>query len=362
MKYWKIWALLLVCPLFLFALSREEEIELGKQAAQEVEKEYKLYNDKDVLDKVNKIGKDIASVSDDPNLPYTFKVVVSEEVNAFTLPGGFVYITTGLLSFVRTDDELAGVLAHEIAHASRHHFLKLLEEQAKTEKKLAPFLLAAILGAKGSDFENIYLGLELIKIAKMHDYGQKLEEEADIMGATYLIRTKKYNPVGLLTFMERLARIEERGIKPELGILQTHPYSKERATALLGFLKNASIEINRRRAEGLYKITMERSSEIYDILIDGELIARLKGEEGKRRGEEFVDKLDRLLDNGLRFWEISVRTLPNGNPSIWARNENLLEVSPDILPEKGMDPYAFCKSIVGNIRHLLFKGFLDEIY
>jgi len=345
-----------------FPLTREEEIELGKQAASEVEKEYKLYDNKDILDKVDKIGKTIAAVSDDPSLPWTFKVVISDEVNAFTLPGGFVYLTTGLISFVSTDDELAGVIAHEIAHAARHHFIKLAEQQAKTEKQIAPFLLAALLGAKGSDFENIYLGLQLIEIAKMHSYGQALEEDADLSGAKYLIRAGKYNPAGILTFLEKLARMEERGVKQELGILQTHPYAKERVSALLSFLKSSLVEINRRRAAGLFVVRLQQAGESVAVYIDKQLIIQLSGDSGAQAAQRLSEALDSLLDKDLKVWEIGARRLPNGNSAVVARGIVLIEISPDMLPDRSQDTLAFAQTVAGNIRHRLLQEFLNQIY
>jgi Zn-dependent protease with chaperone function len=344
-----------------FPLTREEEIELGKQAALEVEKQYKLYDNKDILDKVDKIGKTLVAVSDDPSLPWTFKVVVSEEVNAFTLPGGFVYITTGLLSFVSTDDELAGVIAHEIAHAARHHFIKLAEQQAKTERQIAPFLLAALLGAKGSDFENIYLGLKLIEIAKMHSYGQALEEDADLSGAKYLIKAGKYNPVGILTFLEKLARMEERGVKQELGILQTHPYAKERVSVLLSYLKSSSVEINRRRAAGLFVVRLQQVGDSVAVYVDRQLIVQLPSTSGAQ-AVRLAESLDNLLDEELKVWEVWAKRLPNGKSAVVARGIVLLEVSPNMLPNGGGDTFAFAQTVAGNIRHRLLQEFLNQIY
>ncbi|MGC8842584.1 MAG: M48 family metalloprotease [bacterium] len=353
--------LLCLLPVLAFPLTREEEINLGKQAAAEVEKQYRLYDNKEILEKVDKIGRTIAAVSEDPNLPWTFKVVISDEVNAFTLPGGFVYITTGLLSFVNTDDELAGVIAHEIAHAARHHFIKLAEEQAKTEKKLAPFLLAALLGTKGSDFENIYLGLQLIEIAKMHSYGQALEEDADLSGARYLIRAGKYNPAGILTFLEKLARMEERGVKQELGILQTHPYAKERVSALLSFLKSSSVEINRRRAGGLFVVRLQHTGDSVAVYIDKQLIVQLNSS-GAQAAQKFAELLDSLLDKNPRVWEVGARRLPNGNAGVVARGMVLLEISPDIMLDKTQDTFAFAQTVAENIRRRLLQDFLDQIY
>src|SRR5207247_1497435 len=115
-------------------------------------------------DRLNKIGQEIAAVANVEKVPalwgnaevkkfsYTFKIVDDKDVNAYSLPGGFVYVNKGLLDYIHSDDELAGVLGHEIAHAAHHHMMKLLKEQSKMQPFLPLAILAMVLaGGKGSD-------------------------------------------------------------------------------------------------------------------------------------------------------------------------------------------------------------------
>src|SRR5947199_8036679 len=103
-----------------------EEIRLGQVYARRLESQYRLVQDAGVLERVTRIGKIVAAASDRPGLPYTFKVLDLEISNALSLPGGFIYVTRGLLSFVRFDHELAAVLAHEIAHPAHGRQLMIV--------------------------------------------------------------------------------------------------------------------------------------------------------------------------------------------------------------------------------------------
>src|SRR5579872_2476080 len=123
------------------AKAEDPEVKLGRENAAENDKNIKLVTDAAVVDRVNRIGQEIAAVANSVEIPaiwgtpnvkkfaYTFKVVDDKDVNAYSLPGGFIYVNKGLLDYVHSDDELAGVLAHEITHAAHHHMVKLMHEQ-----------------------------------------------------------------------------------------------------------------------------------------------------------------------------------------------------------------------------------------
>ena len=131
----------------------DAEVRLGRDNADEHDKQSKLITDPAQLDRVRRIGNEIAAIANKEVIPaywghaqmkqfqYVFKIVDDKDVNAYCMPGGFVYVCKGLLDKVRSDDELAGVLAHEISHAAHHHILKLLKEQSKIQKATLPIQL-----------------------------------------------------------------------------------------------------------------------------------------------------------------------------------------------------------------------------
>ncbi|HTQ09241.1 MAG TPA: M48 family metalloprotease, partial [Fimbriimonadaceae bacterium] len=131
----------------------ENDIAVGKKACVEIEKVEKLSDNKEYQDRVSRIGQQLAAIArttpvevywGDKRLnkfDYTFKVLKGDDVNAFTLPGGFVYVYEGLIKYVQSDDELAAVLAHEICHAEQRHYAQLVKEQSKIT---APGLIAIL--------------------------------------------------------------------------------------------------------------------------------------------------------------------------------------------------------------------------
>ncbi|MBM3495883.1 MAG: hypothetical protein FJX72_16395, partial [Armatimonadetes bacterium] len=237
----------------------DPEIALGRKSSEEHDKTVKFVTDQAVLDRVARLGKDIAAIANEIEVPllwgrpgvkrfdYRFRVVEDKDVNAYSMPGGFIYVHSGLLEFAKSDDELAGVLAHEVAHASHHHMMKLLAEQEKMQfAALGPALASILLGKGGSDTtSNLLLAGQLWMTAKLNSYGVEAEKDADHAAVHYLRRTK-YNPVGLLTFMERLYRQERLKPEVDLGIYRTHPPSVERAQAMIRLLRELAIPINRR--------------------------------------------------------------------------------------------------------------------
>jgi len=247
---------------------------------------------------------------------YSFKVVDDKDVNAYSLPGGFIYVNKGLLDYVQSDDELAGVLAHEIAHAAHGHMMKLIREQNKMQQKmLLPLILLTVLSrSPGADIGNLIFAGQLYMVAKLNSYGVEAEKDADQTALRYLTRTK-YNPVGLLTFMERLARDELRRPERELGIYRTHPPSPERAEALLAQLHSLNLPVNRRDTDPSLRATVKTVELggvlLADVRMYDVLMARMAPAEGltaQERGHLFADNLNKIFDQGIRMHEVRLST------------------------------------------------------
>ncbi|MHB0913637.1 MAG: M48 family metalloprotease [Armatimonadota bacterium] len=250
---------LAVCTLPALAGGKfDEETKIGKEESDRfaADKSTKFVEDAALTARIETIVKAIADVAREREIPatygnsavapfeYTFKIVDDKEVNAFSLPGGFIYINKGLIDCVQSDDELAAVIAHEIAHIAHHHAMQLIASQQKEMAWIAGGLLVGVLsGAKGADLSNLaYMG-NLISIAKMSAYGQKAEFDADRAAVCYLAQTK-YKPIAMLTFMERLARDDMR--KPEVtyGIFATHPPSYLRSREIIDEIEKHGLTVD----------------------------------------------------------------------------------------------------------------------
>lgn len=226
----------------------QEDRELGRKAVEYYDTQYPPSKDDAAVARVKQIGGALALIANatpvktlwgdsrHANFQYTFKVVESKDVNAFSLPGGTIYVFDGLVKFCESDDELAGVLAHEIAHAEQRHIATLRREQAKMEKFTLPLILAAILTG-GAALGPIAAGTGLVGTAITNGWSQKAETSSDYAAYQYLSKSS-YEPTGLLTFMERL-RLQEfnQTQGQDLGIFRTHPPSRVRAERISEYMK-----------------------------------------------------------------------------------------------------------------------------
>jgi predicted Zn-dependent protease len=220
----------------------QQEVEFGKKVVAEIEKQYKFITDPELVERVNRIGQTLAEIarqtrtearygeSGPAPFEYTFRIIDEKDVNAFSVPGGFIFVNKGLLDFVSSDDELAAVLAHEIAHAAHRHVMKLIRDDVKVQQSvLLPALLVGIFGRLPSqDFAGLMTGAQLYRIARVSSFSQEAETDSDLTALEYL-RRSPYNPVGLLVFMERLAAEERKRPQIDWGHLPHAPdYARAR--------------------------------------------------------------------------------------------------------------------------------------
>ena len=183
------------------------------------------YNNKSLLQYVNLVGNSVAMFSDRSNIPYHFAILNNPEPNAFAAPGGYVFITTGLLRKIKNEAELAGVLGHEIAHISQKHTLRTLQ-RSRSIQGISELSLS-LMDKNPAMFRNIINDISTILFE--HGLDQKLEYEADRVGTEFAYRVG-YNPRGLNDFLKTLRKIrgKERSI-----FFKTHPSPSHRINKLL---------------------------------------------------------------------------------------------------------------------------------
>ena len=214
-------------------MSEQQEVQQGAQAHKEVLQEYGVVNDPELQAYVNRIGKGLATKSHRSNLNWHFTVVDSPQVNAFALPGGYIYITRGIMAYLNSEAELAGVVGHEIGHVTARHGVR----QQSTATVIG---LGAILGSILVPGLNTQAGSTLLQSlgqSLVAGYGREHELEADRLGAEYLARIG-YNPqamvevIGVLKNQEQydiqLAKQEGREPRRYHGVFDTHPSNDAR--------------------------------------------------------------------------------------------------------------------------------------
>jgi beta-barrel assembly-enhancing protease len=205
----------------LYSLQRE--IALGKQAAMEVEKTAKMINDPVVTEYVNRVGQNLVRNSD-AKVPFTIKVIDSDEINAFALPGGFFYVNSGLILRADEEAELAGVMGHEIAHVAARHGTKTATKGELMQLATIPVMILVPYGMAGY---GIYEGLNLAIPMSYLKFTRDAEKEADFLGLQYMYKSG-YDPNAFVSFFEKIEAEERRHPGSIPKIFSTHPPTPDR--------------------------------------------------------------------------------------------------------------------------------------
>src|SRR5436190_6482866 len=211
--------------------SLEKEIALGKQLAQEIERQAKIIDDPIIAEYVNRVGQNLVRNSD-AKVPFTIKVLDSEEVNAFALPGGFFFVNSGLMLKAESEAELAGVMAHEIAHVAARHGTK----QA-TKGQIVNLATIPLIFMGGWTGYAIRQGAGLAIPLGFLKFSQGMEAEADYLGLQYLYKSG-YDPTAFVDFFEKIQSLEKKKPGTLSKIFSSHPPTDNR-------IKNAQGEIEK---------------------------------------------------------------------------------------------------------------------
>lgn len=301
-----------------------EEEKLGDTIVAQIAKTVKFSTDKAIIDRVNRVGQKIAAIANTVQVPagfgndhvypfkWTFNVIEDPDINAFSIEGGHIYIYTGLMRLIGSDDELAGILGHEITHAAHHHMDAEAHEASKMDTKMAIAMIAAAFAhANTNDLGNVFMGADLAEVAVLKNtYGEDAERDADYCGLIYMQKAG-YDPVGMLTIQEKLLDVERQSpVVIEGTIFQDHPGSEERVQAVKDHLAALHItptdeEIARLSAYATQFIAAPDASGagMRDISFNKQVCATLHDPDGTRSAA-LLATLNAEMDDGLKFSEV----------------------------------------------------------
>jgi predicted Zn-dependent protease len=201
--------------------SIEKEIALGKQMAQEVERQARIVDDPVVAEYVNRVGQNLVRNSD-AKVPFTIKVVDDEEINAFALPGGFFFVNTGVMLNADNEAEMAGVMAHEIAHVAARHGTR----QA-TRGELIQYGTLPLIFMGGMAGYAIYQGAGLAVPLGFLKFSRGFESEADMLGLEYIYKAG-YDPTAFVDFFEKVESQEKKKPGTMSKLFSSHPPTEDR--------------------------------------------------------------------------------------------------------------------------------------
>ncbi len=214
------------------SLSSAQEIQIGRQAAAEVERQVPLVQDRSVQAYVDRLGRRLAANSGRTGVPYRFRVINDKQANAFALPGGFIYVNRGIVQLARNESELAGVLAHEIAHVAARHSVEQLQKAQRLGLGLG--LLEMILGRSRNTAENVgSLAANMVAQGVFLKYSRDAEREAD-RRAVAILRRSGISPNGMVTLFHRMESM--KGNRAVAGFFSSHPSLNERQRNISGLL------------------------------------------------------------------------------------------------------------------------------
>jgi len=312
----------------LVLMSEDTEIRVGRQSHPDVIKQYGRYDMPTLQARVQQVGERLAANSHRSNLIYRFTVLDSPEVNAFALPGGYIYVTRGLLAYLNSEAELAAVLGHEIGHVTARHAVR--QQSAATVAGVVGSVIAAQTGVQGAqDLLNV-LGTAILR-----GYGRDHELEADRLGAEYLARSG-YDPQAMIgvirvlknqeLFEKQLAKEEKREPRVYHGLFATHPDNDQR-------LQEVVASASRLKAAGEPRVNHDGYLQAIDGLIFGP-----SEREGVLRGTRFYHK---ELGFALRFpdqWQVD--NLPSALLAAPPANDAVLHIGVQDL-NKRIGPREF---------------------
>jgi hypothetical protein len=203
--------------------STESEIKMGKQYADEVEKSTKFINDPVITEYVNRIGQNIVKNSD-CKVPFTIKVIDTDEINAMALPGGFFYVNSGLILAADEEAELAGVMAHETAHVCAHHAAREMTRLNYAQIGMVPLIM--MTGYSWTGY-GIYEATQLLIPITFLEFSREFEAQADYLGVQYMYRAG-YDPQAFVTFFEKVENLEKQKPGAVAKVFENHPQTPDR--------------------------------------------------------------------------------------------------------------------------------------
>lgn len=300
--FFSVFCLLFLAAVPLCADELAKEIALGKKVAAEVEQQWERVTDPARTARLGMLLARLLPHTTRP-LPFEARIVREDMVNAFSLPGGIVYFTTGMLDFLRTDAEIAAILAHELVHADRRHVMI----QTARSSKISLAALALMVATQGAAGPMILTSLA--QVAVTNSYSKDLEREADKEGFRMLVAAG-FPPAGMVTSLEAMIFDQLKHPYVDPGVFMTHPELSERVDYILKMADEMSVPIQRKRALGLLRPAVAESGTHLALTLDGAEIWRSNTTgEGAALLRKTAETIDAFLQMETPPYEIELLDL-----------------------------------------------------
>lgn len=306
----------------------EHERKVGEEVAREVDKAYGLVDWPEQMQRVTEIVNRLAKVSDRPNVQYDVGILDTGIPNAMAITGGYIRVTRGLLDMVQSDDELAGVLGHEMAHNTLFHGLRQAERDAKWQKWEMIALLGILVGAGLSGDAGVLQSLDLVTLSMfarmgvLSSYSRRYEHEADWTGLRYT-HEAGYNATGFYTFMERLMSYEltNQVVLPRDDPgrkWDSHPLTTQRLAEIRSYFSQQGLTFNRAAVCDGFVATVRQSEvaeglRVWEVLFHSQVVYQLSsepvgGQSPGERAQSIADRINSLVQRrGIDVPSLGIR-------------------------------------------------------
>ena len=232
-------------------ISLEQEWQMGQQLSQEIARRVRLVNDPEANAYINRLGQALVSSTEMGRLPWQFHIVADGDINAFNIPGGHVYINTGLIAAADNASELAGVMAHEIAHGVERHATEQMTKAYGLE-----FLAAMLLGGRPNQLGQI--AAQIAGTGALASFSRDAERQADRLG-TRMMAQAGYDPRGMVTMFEELLRMRQGGSRNSVAqFFSTHPLTEDRIRDVNREIQQLGQTANLRTDDAAYQLIRRR--------------------------------------------------------------------------------------------------------
>ncbi|MCL2147455.1 MAG: M48 family metalloprotease, partial [Synergistaceae bacterium] len=311
---------------FAEAISQKEidkEVAAGRKVSEMIDKDFEIISDPARVVRLSSILERLTETLE-INYPWQVKIIRRDELNAFCLPGGYIYFFEGLINKLRSDAEIASIMAHEIAHIVGRHAMK----QSARNAKLSVASLILILATGGAAAPII--AAQMAQLAIMNSYSLEYEQEADVEGVKMLI-SSGYTPSGVVTAMETLLAEEIKTPLYNYGIYMSHPETRKRVEYLAKYLRDNLIPLKRKESLLALRSSILRSDDGRVILMVDE-VEVWSGPNNKEVNEVF-EGAKKVIDKSLQL-ELAPYDLAVVNGVLRIKNDAFAE---EPLPE-GMSP------------------------
>lgn len=268
----------------------EQERKLRDRTIEQVEKHWEIVKDPARAALVEMTGSRCAAFAT-RDLDYSFRLISEEQPNAFTIPGGVIYVTTGMLDFVRSDDELAAILSHELVHADKNHVMRQVARNQKLS--VGTLLLTIASGGAGP----VAILSSLVQVAVRNEYSQDFEREAD-RGSIEILHEAGYSPSATVTVLERLREEEAKRPYVDPGVFRTHPRTEERVRRIISFIRENDLSLERKVPLRILIPEIKCGRDFCVLTVDGgEIWSGPPSPETRKT----LEKLEEAIEKGLQL-------------------------------------------------------------